>query len=255
MKPLSPEALDVLNKHVTIEGASLAIAKPLDRKLYVEVNAALEALGGKWDRKSKTHRFAEPPADALDAVLMDGGFHDRKRDLDQFDTPAPLADRIVELADVHGKTVLEPSAGEGALAQAALVAGAFRVTCVEKDPVRVRALADADLHVEHADFLDWRSHTAPAGRWRRRFQRVVMNPPLSKRQDVLHVTHAFGMLRRDGVLVAVMSAGVAFRADKLTTDFRALVDASRGSIIDLPDDSFAESGTHVRTVLVTMRAS
>lgn len=253
MKPLSPEALDVLNRHVTIEGASLTIAKPLARKLYVEVNAALEALGGKWDRKSKTHRFAEPPADVLDAVLMDGGFHDRKRDFDQFDTPAPLADRIVELADVHGKTVLEPSAGRGALVQAALMASAFSVTCVEKDLARVRALTDAGTIVEHADFIEWRSHTVTGELCR--YQRVVMNPPFSKRQDVLHVTRAFGMLQRDGILVAVMSAGVAFRADKLTADFRALVDASRGSIVNLPDDSFAESGTHVRTVLVTMRAS
>ena len=253
MKHLSTEALDVLNRHVAIEGESLRITKQLtDRKLYTEVNAALEALGGKWNRKAKAHLFPEPPADALDAVLMDGGFHDRKKDFDQFDTPAPLADRIVELADVHGKTVLEPSAGEGALAQAALIASAFSVTCVEKDLARVRALTDAGLHVEHADFLEWRSHTVTGEL--RRYQRVVMNPPFSKRQDVLHVTRAFGMLQRDGILVAVMSAGVTFRDDKLTTDFRALVDASRGSIVNLPDDSFAESGTHVRTVLVTMRA-
>ena len=252
MKHLSPEALEVINRHVAIDGASLRITKPLDRKLYAEVNAALEALGGKWDKKSKTHRFTEPPADALDAVLMDGGFHDRKRDFDQFDTPAPLADRIVELADVHGKTVLEPSAGEGALAQAALIAGAFSVTCVEKDPTRACALADAGLHVEHADFLEWHSHTVTGEL--RRYQRVVMNPPFSKRADVRHVLRAYGMLQPGGRLVAIMSAGVTFRDDKLTCDFRALVDASRGSIVNLPDGSFVESGTDVRTVLVTLEA-
>ena len=69
MKKLSPEALAVLDSDVIIRGSFLSIEKPLDRKLYVEVNAALEALGGKWDRKSKAHVFGEGPADALDQVI------------------------------------------------------------------------------------------------------------------------------------------------------------------------------------------
>jgi len=251
MKRLSLEALDILNKHVAIDGATLRITKPLDRKLYVEVNAALEALGGTWDRKGKTHRFAEPPADALDAVLTDGGFHDRKRDFDQFFTPVGLAARIVETACVKGKTVLEPSAGAGALANAALAAKAKTVTCVELDQEHAMKLASGGRfeHVYMADFL---------GEWGpvrgQRFERVVMNPPFSKRQDILHVTRAFGFLVPGGRLVAVMSAGVTFRADNLTRDFRILVDSSHGQINPLPDESFSESGTDVRTVLVTMEA-
>ena len=44
MKKLSPEALSVLDCDVIIRGSFLSIEKPLDRKLYVEVNAALEAI-------------------------------------------------------------------------------------------------------------------------------------------------------------------------------------------------------------------
>jgi hypothetical protein len=44
-----------------------------------------------------------------------------------------------------------------------------------------------------------------------------------------------------------MSAGVEFREDKKTTDFRARVKRLGGSFVDLPDGSFRESGTMVNT--------
>ena len=116
MRSLSPAALDVLGSGLNLSGRNAVIARQLDRKLYTEVNAALEALGGTWNRKARAHVFEQDPADALDRVLVDGGFHDVKRDLDQFFTPPELAKRVVEMADVRGKWVLEPSAGAGALA-------------------------------------------------------------------------------------------------------------------------------------------
>jgi predicted RNA methylase len=261
MKQLSPEALDVLSGHVAIDGAALRITKPLDRKLYVEVNAALEALGGEWDKKSKTHRFSEPPADAIDSVLMDGGFHDRKKDFDQFFTPAPLARRIVAGADVHGKTVLEPSAGGGRLAFECLIQGAAKLDVVELDPALLPALRATltrpawlgqvrrrcDVEYIEGNFLNWRP--APD----RRYERIVMNPPFSKRADVAHVLRAFNLLEPRGRLVAIASAGVKFRQDALALDLRTLIRRC-GSVEPLPDGSFSESGTDVRTVLVTLEA-
>ena len=51
-----------------------------------------------------------------------------------------------------------------------------------------------------------------------------------------------------------MSAGVSFREDKLTAGLRELVTMRGGSIEPLPDDAFRQSGTLVRTVLVTLPA-
>ena len=248
-KKLSDAALDVLSSGVEITGGELRITRPLDRKLYVEVNAALEALGGKWNRKAKAHMFDEAPIDALDQILVDGEFTDSKRAFEQFFTPPDLADKIVARAEVRGTTVLEPSAGEGALASAVKRAGAF-VWCVEKDPkVAVRLATAIDRPVDSldvTDFLEW------APKHQRAFKRVVMNPPFSRQQDIAHVMAAFGCLKPGGKLVSVMAAGVGFRTDRRTREFNEFVKANRGTIEKLPEQSFNESGTNVNTVLVTM---
>ena len=249
MKPLSTKALEVLSSGLSLVGQNATIARQLDRKLYVEVNAALEALGGKWNKKAKAHIFVEDPADALERVLLDGAFHDAKRDLDQFFTPPELAEEIVKRAGVRGKTVLEPSAGAGALVLRCLEAGAQYVTCVERDVKLVAGLCKipwdgSRVYVIEGDFL-----TVSLGK----YERVVMNPPFSKRQDVAHVTRAFDLLAPGGRLVAVMSAGVEFRTDKLTSAFRAIMEA-HGDLERLPEQSFKASGTDVRTVLVTLEA-
>jgi hypothetical protein len=45
---------------------------------------------------------------------------------------------------------------------------------------------------------------------------------------------------------------VRFRSDNKTTAFRTLVD-DHGEMEDLPDGTFLENGTGVRTVLVVLR--
>ena len=252
-KKLSNAALAVL-EGVEIVGREVRITDgQLDRKLYVEVNAALEALGGAWNRKAKAHLFDQDPSDALDQVLVDGEWSDRKRDFDQFFTPAALAKRIVAAADVKGKSVLEPSAGHGALVREALVQGAKRVACVERDPRCCEVLRDvqkmnggtARMAVIETDFMTWSADSANM------FECVVMNPPFSRKQDIDHVTAAFGCVRTGGRLVAIMSTGTMFRSDKKTVAFNNLVH-DYGTIEKLPDNSFRESGTNVSTVLVVL---
>ena len=67
--------------------------------------------------------------------------------------------------------------------------------------------------------------------------------------------HAAGFLLPGGLLVAVMSAGTAFRDDRATAEFCEMITASGGEITPLPDDAFKVSGTDVRTVLVTLPAA
>jgi 16S rRNA G1207 methylase RsmC len=86
------------------------------------------------------------------------------------------------------------------------------------------------------------------------YDRVVMNPPFAGQDDIRHVMHAFSFLKPNGRLVAIMSAGVLFRANKLTTAFRDLVADNSGAIEPLPDGSFRSSGTAVNTCIVTLTA-
>ncbi len=60
------------------------------------------------------------------------------------------------------------------------------------------------------------------------FDRVVMNPPFERQQDIDHVSRAAGMLKPGGRLVSVMSAGVTFRENNKTRWFRDLIETFAG---------------------------
>jgi len=146
-----------------------------------------------------------------------------------------------------GWRVLEPSAGTGNIVREIEKTDAA-VVAVEIDPRLSNALRDSTPRVNRRDVRhgDFAELAAGLGS----FDAVVMNPPFS--QEIDHVRAAFGLLYEGGVLVAVMSAGVKFRSDAKHAEFRVWAEA-RGTIEPLPDDSFAPSGTSVRTVLVTLR--
>jgi len=164
-----------------------------------------------------------------------------------FETPAAVGARVMEEARIgKGMTVLEPSAGRGALARLAHENGGA-VTCVEIQPDHVAHLRGIGFpRVTGDDFLDLSPQAFGT------FDRIVMNPPFDRGRDVDHVTHAMRFLKPGGRLVAVMSAGAEFREDRKTTDFRATVERFGGRFFDLPAGSFAESGTNVNTVIVSL---
>lgn len=181
------------------------------------------------------------------------------RGFDFFPSPKAVAEAVMSAANIapasEGYTppvlrVLEPNAGTGSLARPAAHAG-HAVTCVEVQPHFADQLASEGLYAEvvDADFLEL--STARLGY----FDRIVMNPPFGGRADVDHVMHALDFLSPGGVLVAVMAAGAEYRTDRLTVQLRDRVEQMGGRFSDLPPLSFAEVGTRVNTVLLTVRAS
>jgi predicted RNA methylase len=244
------EVLNVLSNAET-DGAVLKLVGQLDRALYTRTNKVLEAAGGKWNRKNQGHVFDGDAADAMEQIILTGEIASTKTKAQQFGaffSPPKVADRVIELAGIApGMLMLEPSAGKGALAYPAALAGAI-VHCVEFMDSNFAALAgDARLgKVLHADFLTLTPSPIYDG--------VVMNPPFDKQADIKHVLHALKYLKPDGLLVSVMSSGVTFRDNKLTTEFRDLIRARGGDIEALPEGSFKESGTMVNTVIVTIPA-
>jgi predicted RNA methylase len=246
--------LSVLSRCAT-SGNALTLPEQLDRPDYIAVNKVIEAAGGKWNRGRKAHLFEGDAAEAIEPIFLTGEIVDRKQEFQQFWTPPALADRLVALAEVRaGHLVLEPSAGIGNIVRAIMRAGSSRIVCYDTDEKTLERLrVDCDINwladdvgTACCDFLE-----EPA---RPVFDRIVMNPPFSNGQDVRHVSHAFGFLKPGGRLVAVMAAGVRFRQDKLRSLFRkAIVEFAEGSFIDLPDDSFAASGTNVRTCICVVQ--
>lgn len=239
---VSQDVLAVLSAAETA-GNTLRLTGQLERKLYEQTAKVLEAAGGKWVRKHKVHMFDGSAADAIEQVLLTGEIVAAKQELGAFFTPGPLADRVIDAARLApGIAVLEPSAGAGALASRALLAGC-KVDCVEIHDKFVHLLCSTPYNaVVHNDFLS----IVPV----RNYDRVVMNPPFARQADIDHVLHALKFLKRGGMLVAIMSAGVEFREDRKAREFRETIRKLGGTITRLPEGSFAESGTNVNTVMV-----
>ena len=222
----------------------------IERGLYGRVNKVLEQLGGKWDKKKQAHVFPEPAAPLLTRALAGGKVLDKKQSYQFFETPRPLAARMVDLANiVPGMTVLEPSAGKGAIADAvrAVCIGA-RITCVELDPENVTALAAKSYEVAGVNFLKW----GKVGDSILTFDRVVMNPPFTGGQDIEHVLHALDLLKPGGRLVSVVSWTATEGAAKRPTDFRSLLDELDAEVHDLEPGTFSVSGTKASAKLVVI---
>ncbi|MGF3025586.1 methyltransferase [Methylobacterium aquaticum] len=249
---VSPEILAILDR-CACDGNALSLAGvgQLDRMTYSDVNKVLVAAGGKWNRKAQAHLFDGDAAEAIEPILLTGEVTSRKVELQQFDTPELLARQVVARAGItDGMSVLEPSAGLGALARAARDCHGA-VTCVEIDERRfdaLRQVAGGGLGtLVRGDFL-----SAVPLRPLREFDRVVMNPPFTRDQDIAHVRHAAQFLKPGGRLAAIMSGGVTFRTRGAAPAFREWVASLGGTIERLPDNAFAESGTNVSTVLVVV---
>ena len=245
---VDPDTLAILGR-ADMNGHVLKLTDDLERQAYAKVRKVIELVGGRWNKKAGAHLFAEVLAqDALEQVLLTGQVVDERQELGAFYTPPHIAAQVIAAADLKaGMTVLEPSAGRGALAAPAYLLGCL-VDCVEIDPKSVKLLCSiAFRRVVPGDFLAMRPKPA--------YDRVVMNPPFARQQDVAHVRHAARFLKPGGRLVAITSAGVLFRTDRRTELLKRLVAAGDGTAEALPDDSFASAGTKVRTALVALTAT
>ena len=214
----------------------------LDRKMYEAVNKVLADLGGKWNRKFQGHVFADEPAEILESAILTGEYSNKKQDFGFFETPLPLARKVHELADLHtGHSILEPSAGRGALLDP-LPKDTFRIQTIEILSENASALKAKGYPCEEADFLS----LLPIPY----YDRIIMNPPFAKQADIDHVARAFKCLKRGGRLVSIMSAGVLFRDNRKTAEFRQNYP---GEYMKNPDESFKTSGTMVNTITVVLQ--
>lgn len=239
--------LEVLSRADT-NGNALTLIGQLDRAMYTKVNKVLEAAGGKWDRKAKAHLFDKEASERVDEIILTGEVEVPKDEFNYFPSPPAVVARLMELAGVcTWMEVLEPSAGRGAIALECAKTGAS-VDCCELMRENYLALCENTKirHVKQIDFLTLEPEAS--------YDRVVMNPPFAKQQDIKHVQHALKFLRPGGLLVSVMASSVTFRDNKLTQDFRDLIRERGGDIEALPEGAFKSSGTGVRTVIVTIPA-
>jgi len=237
---VSPEVRAVLEQSAITERTLRLPPGQLERKLYVEVDKVIKAAGGKWNRAHGLHVFKEDPREALGMAIESGKILNEKATFQSFDTPDELADRLVELANIpagESVRILEPSAGTGNIVRAIRRVHApifASIAAVEIDHRKQKALFDAGATTVCIDnFITKEWGGLP-------FCRVIMNPPFSNGQAILHVRHAQKYLARHGRIVAIVPDGPKER------------DALQGWALDwieLPAGTFKESGTNVRTAI------
>jgi protein-L-isoaspartate O-methyltransferase len=233
--------LEVLDRAET-DGPRLILTGTLDRKLYLDTAKVLEAAGGKWSRKERAHLFEGDAIDAIEQVILTGEVVSKKQQFGYFPTPPSVVTQLIEFAKLQpGMEVLEPSAGRGAIAGPIAELGCH-VDCIELQRDNALAISDANIGRDLAvvNFLAVEPFQA--------YDRVVMNPPFARQDDIRHVMHAHRFLKGGGLLVAVMSNGVTFRDTPLTQEFQALLRVEGGTLHALPEGAFKESGTGVNTV-------
>lgn len=242
-------ALTVLTDPRTeIRDDRVRIPFELDRPVYEQVDKVLKEMGGRWDGRTaiRAHVFAYRIEEFMRQCLT-AGEYPSKNEQGWYATPPALVTRLVDSAGIFaGHTVLEPSAGAGALTGEIARRGGV-VDAVESDDRRAAVLrAQGDCRkVLRTDFLG----LDPLD-WAEGYDRILMNPPFANGLD--HILHALQFMKDDGHLVSVMSQGVMWWSDRKSAEFRDLVEEVGGDIEPLPDDSFAVSGTNVRTCLVSV---
>lgn len=230
----------------------------LDRKTYLEVAKHLEALGGKWNKKSKGFVFTKLPDELLPEKLPEHPTSIKKT-FQFFPTPRKIADDLIDYAMMwkcgnsnHPK-VLEPSAGHGVLIESlresypALPFLSVHYCELMKENLEV--LAEKKLgHLVGDDFLNYSTEN--------KYDIVIANPPFTKNQDIIHITKMIEHLNSFGIVATISSNHWRFSNDKKSVAFRELLESDlirTYRVYDIDPGAFKESGTNVGSTLLVVQ--
>lgn len=210
-----------------------------------------DAEHGEWD-KAKAKYFANQKKNNSNKSA---------EGVDYYATPEPLGLKMVEWSQPKAnKSMLEPSAGHGAIAQ--WFPSNTKNTVVEPSKNLVPKLK---MHVDDANVVN--DYFENIGTWNK-FDRIVMNPPFGKggKTAIEHLAKAYKHLREGGRIVALIPDGPACqkRFDKwfwedgkgtnrngkeVTTEAPSKTGTIREEIA-LPSVTFERAGTKVATKIV-----
>jgi len=237
---------DVL-KNCTVEGNIVKLPpEQLDRKLYQEVAKALELIGGKW-KGGKVFGFVFPsdPTDLLDQIA-NGEKRNLKKEFQFFATPDPIADYLVELADIKtGEAILEPSAGQGAIIEAIYRKNRnANVFAIELMKINSSILTKKGFQHQCCDYLKTESHPV--------IDKIIANPPFNKNQDIDHITKMYEDCKPGGRIVSIASKHWQLSNNKKETAFRNWLDEIDAEVIEIEKGAFKESGTMISSCIIVI---
>lgn len=241
-------APDLLGQLRLLRADKNAIRLPeIQLSLYSDIKNLMLKAGGVYRTADSGSFFSFPAEIDTQSVLeqlIGGKQLNVKKETQFFATPeATGLTAIGNFKRVDGLRFLEPSAGDGALADLLMTRGAI-VETIENWPVNISALKAKGYAPVERDFLSVRpAEIGP-------FDCVLMNPPFSNRQDIFHVRHALGFLHGDGELCAIMSPQFMQSRIKDSLKFKQLIDISGAHVQTMDSGTFKDSGTQAKTVMI-----
>lgn len=228
-------------QNVTTNGHECLLSLPgqMSRPDYHKVSQFIGKFGGYWDGKRKTHVFPYDHAQLntfINQYSTTARFPDRNPGAYFPTTRIVLEELLPYCATYPGMRILEPSAGQGAIADGIVEQEAEALlTLIELDDINCSILRNKGYDPIQADFLTYTPLST--------FNLIAMNPPFKGREFVKHVQHAIPMLAQFGRLIAVVPQAWE------QTELHDII-YQNGFSIPLPDRAFVESGTAVRTSLI-----
>lgn len=215
----------------------------LDRKTYLAVAQKLELIGGKWNRKAKGFIFEQNPTELL-SDIQNGENRNLKKEYQFFETPEDLAKELVDFIPLNDslneQTVLEPSAGRGAI---------VRMINKLRPELKVYHCELMDLNQKmfngNSTFLQSDFLTLPENK---KYGVIVANPPFNKNQDIDHFYKMTKIAEKR--VISVMSNHWKNSSNKKETEFREFVAANNVQVIDIEAGRFKESGTMISSCIL-----
>lgn len=203
-------SVEEILKHCTLEDGVLKLPQvQFNKKSYAEAKKWIEEAGGSW-QGGKVQGFTFPfNPERVFSILKDGKRCNLQQDYQFFETPADVADWLVMLAGgIHeDDTVLEPSAGRGALIKAIHRAcPSVMVECYELMPENREFLHT----LSNVILLDEDFTKDSVGS----YTKIIANPPFSGNQDIDHIKLMYDRLEQGGTLAAITSQHWKFASEK-----------------------------------------
>lgn len=236
-------------KHCTLENNILKLPQvQFNKKSYADAKKWIEEAGGSW-QGGKVQGFIFPfNAERVFSILKDGKRCNLQQEYQFFETPDGVADWLVMLAGgIHeDDTVLEPSAGRGALIKAIHRAcPSVMVECYELMP-------------ENREFLHSLGNVILLGEDFAKdsigsYSKIIANPPFVNNQDIDHVRLMYERLEEGGTLAAITSPHWKFASEKKCAAFRQWIDEVHGQVFEIGAGEFKESGTSISTMAVVIK--
>lgn len=221
---------------------------------YGKLKSKIETAGGAYNARG--YFEFRPGIDVQEVLLsiQSGKAVNGKKDQQFFATPQELALKVWEATGIQAQQtalepaprVMEPSAGDGAIADIAKSQGATVVT-VENWRPNVLALQAKGYNVIDRDFLELTPEDIGL------FDAIVANPPFTRGLDITHVMHMWKFLKPGKPLSVLMSTTWVEGTQRKQVEFREFLKEHGAQIEHIAAGAFKSSGTNVATVHVVVK--